>query len=616
MNPKIEFFMSNYNNKNYIQKINNMSSNDFQQLFDNESLIYIFENVEEYELNVIMTFFLNLINEHSEYIFNNQNLLRVVATKNLFSKRVFINFPFEISEKYLKCCLDQNLDNSIISYLDRLDDKSSLECLERIHIFKDKKMILLKTAKNSNIEYIFNNWLTANDLVSLPSEELMGVLESINSVETNILKDKYFTDAIVKIFDPKIYRSIIGKLEKISDVSYIEERRRNRINAAIEIYYANTSNLLWYDVLLEKLKASKNLNEIKIELKNILGITSDLKCEFLTEVIYDFIKLNDYNSIKRIIYKLLKSEMDESLIDYHFNAVYKDINLEMNEVISYTNSISEKIIPSKRILLYNFILNFNNCVPKTKISLHRYLLKEFKLYNFYEDYKICKCHSLQNIKNNLLDENKINSSYNEYLSSKHSVPISVYNGQNFSFMVKSLHNNIDDSPLTEECMKLTDAASFSIINQDKFTTFFQPNLNYTFVYTTFEVDHVIHLSNCDTTSYFELETHKNGGRCTEFVNKIVSYKELMDKTLSYNEMIVLQTKLGNDNTRNYVPPKLKYILCYDQIEENHIQTAKNLNLGIVLVKTENYCDKSEFYNTVKSEHYYHEYGKVMYAQVL
>ena len=71
----------------------------------------------------------------------------------------------------------------------------------------------------------------------------------------------------------------------------------------------------------------------------------------------------------------------------------------------------------------------------------------------------------------------------------------------------------------------------------------------------------------------------------------MSSKEITNETANYNELLIAVpnvTRLNSEFDKQLESPEPLAIYCYDKISQNDIKAAKELGIGIILVKTESY----------------------------
>ena len=65
--------------------------------------------------------------------------------------------------------------------------------------------------------------------------------------------------------------------------------------------------------------------------------------------------------------------------------------------------------------------------------------------------------------------------------------------------------------------------------------------------------------------------------------------ELIKNSVEYNEVLILERGTKTTDMDKYIPELKKIALyCYDQIEQEDIEEAKDNNVGIMLINTDKY----------------------------
>ena len=95
----------------------------------------------------------------------------------------------------------------------------------------------------------------------------------------------------------------------------------------------------------------------------------------------------------------------------------------------------------------------------------------------------------------------------------------------------------------------------------------------------------MHMYHSDSFSAHEQGTHK--------VHDIETKENLIDKTLSYNEILYKE----NDDL------KPDYIVCFDVADDKHITIAREMNIPIVIINSKKYIKKSGGLETLDKNNY-------------
>ena len=100
----------------------------------------------------------------------------------------------------------------------------------------------------------------------------------------------------------------------------------------------------------------------------------------------------------------------------------------------------------------------------------------------------------------------------------------------------------------------------------------------------------------DSFSKYIRESNNNG---TPRVFEFYTPEEFVNRGMSYNEIILAQKNENRKDELNHqlLLPTPLAIYCYDKIVENDVISAKNLNIGIAVIKTKSY-DKKEMANQI------------------
>ena len=110
---------------------------------------------------------------------------------------------------------------------------------------------------------------------------------------------------------------------------------------------------------------------------------------------------------------------------------------------------------------------------------------------------------------------------------------------------------------------------------------------YNLIYSNFPIDQVIHMYPVDSFSNYDRSYHR---KATNRVYELYTPTEMLEKSSDYNEIIIAQKneKKHDELNEKLQNPKILGIYCYDEITPYDIESAKNLGVGIVVVRTKAY----------------------------
>lgn len=268
----------------------------------------------------------------------------------------------------------------------------------------------------------------------------------------------------------------------------------------------------------------------------------------------------------------------EQLYDLDYDSLkifllnHKDISKEILKDIR----IKEKIInPDNKYEFIWFAQDFNN-------DLLPYLLDD-------EGIKILE--ETEHFEEKMLTKESIQKYRDEELSKKYGVDVYVLDKEPFYVLVKSLGKS-KTSPLQKDNIIYTvDGASYSLDSSDKLKTYYNPTTDYNIAYTNFETEQIVHIYPVDSFSNYDRDIKPIA---TNRVFELHTPESLCSEYEQYNEIVIAQKndRKNDELNNNLEVPEMFAIYCYDTIIDADIISARNLGLGIILVKTKAYENKS------------------------
>ena len=437
---------------------------------------------------------------------------------------------------------------------------------------------LFETAKNSSSIFKKN---TDNKEITIPSnlitKEVLDKMwndNNIYSVRNIINNAMYFMDT--SIFD-----------------SYVKEKEESIINNGnllIEPFNTLYNTLKEYKEMDYKL-SNDMLNdeeEWEISRRKFLKTLNN----FLDKNIYiEQSKINvrdDINDIYNYLKGLSDNYLSNYIIDYHFEENLHNVMIDINELLQfyYRGNIT---IDKDRIDLYERIANIDYLSNEEKIMLHN----EMKNYNimeqFYDDMAYARDIVAESIKEYSLSSDTIKKYKDDKLSNKYGVDVYNVDGNPFFGIVKSGTHREDNLPTGH---------SYSLIGDGALGTFDNPSNNSTFLYDSNDLnkEQIVHTFPFDSfTMYRPFNTDF---KATDRVNMLLTADELVNKTMHYNELLILEKGRTITDMDDKIPKLKKIALyCIDEISEHAIDVAKENNVGIILIDSKKYMREKDIENS-------------------
>ena len=415
-------------------------------------------------------------------------------------------------------------------------------------------------------------------------------------------------------------RAIINDMEYCTDSSLVNEYVKNKEEEIISSYTENSMLSPFKEIYDLFLKYKKS--EIKYFNNEISDDYYENRKEYfnylnkINDITY-FNKLNDLFNIEKVeeYLKLLSdNSISNYIIDYHFEENYYNIMFDMSELLNfyYKGNI---VLPEERVELYYKITNIDNLTVSEKQELHNELKKINIMSIFYDDMKIARTIVAESIKEYSLSRESVKKYKDEELSKKYGVDVYTLGGQSFFGIVKTNRSLYNEYP---------EGHSFSLIGDAGLVVFGELKDSNTFFYDSDGInpEQLVHaFPNDSFTTYKPFECSENA---TNRVNVLATADELLNETITYNELLFLERGRKSTDIDKSIPLLKKIALyCLDEIREQDIEAAKANRVGIILVNSKNYKDKKGFVSnpyrneiSVYNYNYFNGYsGKERYESV-
>jgi hypothetical protein len=261
--------------------------------------------------------------------------------------------------------------------------------------------------------------------------------------------------------------------------------------------------------------------------------------------------------------------------------------IDIKELLRFYND-GNIDLQDEHVKLYKQIANIDYLSIDEKKQLHNNLkqinIKEL----FYDDMSLARYIVNKTIKEVSLTSKSLKKYKDESLSKKYGVDVYTINNEPFFGIVKTGWTTLDDLPTGH---------SYSLIGNDCVTVFKDENNYETFLYDAEDLnpEQIVHVFPFDSyTLYrpFNCEDYS-----TKRVHTLLMPEELTGLAANtYTELLILeQGKIQTDLDKKI--PKLNKIAlyCLDEIKEQDIELAQELDLGIILIKSKKFFEKRDYY---------------------
>lgn len=445
---------------------------------------------------------------------------------------------FKCEEQY-KLMTAENIEKFISFGFDKytLLRCLSVECVSKLITYSCFFDVLLKF----DIDHI-------NDLVC------KGFVFPNNLINSSIICDKY-----VSVSNNNKFRYYINNLYKNNVImaSNIEKLRKKNIRNKISNIYDNGILKEYNEVILNNSFGNENFDyDLMLALAN-----------------------NDESYLK----KSTVNNILEMIVDTYFNDLTYNFLVNVRIMLNYLSKINDNIVSLDRLTLYNDILNFTKLsFEEQKEFVNRFSDDVSYSTLFYDDFFACRLHCYNELKNAILKLDKKSLFCRNKLFNK-GVNVYELKGEPFFAFVHSTKYRRDcttdvkwNSNLDLRFSKDFMTISCSFIG-DQNIKVFNDSIYYTLGFLNFNVNNFMHVSNVDS--------YTSGYLSTDKFLYLDTPSSFVENTYGYNEILY---------SEKYEGLKPDYLVCFDEVLNNDLIVAKNLDIPILLIHTEYYKKKYGF----------------------
>lgn len=352
--------------------------------------------------------------------------------------------------------------------------------------------------------------------------------------DSNTLIDKY-----IKL-DTNRYRDYVNSLMN-NNYEFYEIIEKERLK-----YVDNKINSIKNDILEEY------NNYDKTNIYNIYDYKTASKLQIIQD---DAIKLNEYFKYST------KEKLLEMIIDVFFKDVPYNFLQNLKVMINYSKD-NPKYIP-RNIDIYNTILNFNELSINDIINFfNKYKNKDLAT-SFYDDFRKARNIAFEEINNGITKFDKNSDLYEEDISKDIGIDIYELNGEDFYLYIHSSRSGFWANNKKTLCLSLISHDNISTIDDDSIM----------FGFSKLNINNIMHMYHSDSFSLHEQGTHK--------IHDIETKENLIKKTTSYNEILYKEED-------GFKPD---YIVCFDIMNNKSIESARKLNIPLIIINSMKYTKK-------------------------
>ena len=493
--------------------------------------------------------------------------------------------------KYIKDNKPELLNNTILSF----SSSAQKEVIKELDLPVSIKREILPSLSKKAIEYILDEDVGTIHLVDYRFIVLYHMICSGCEIPQSHLMEKEFLDKITTISSVKDYRFFINALGKNNDVDLLEQKRREYYETEIKSYNPTTKMLKrYYDFYLElcqMMEEEKFCDElITKKFFNFYGTSID-EWNILTKV-NELLSNKDKQGLEQFLINESNFQLSNMIIDYHFKEVPYNFFVDVKQLLHFQEG-KDRTISDEYLKMYQQLINVDNLGYDEKLSLHQRLSQDNFEEIHYDVFRETKDKIASLIKQKMLTFDSVKKFQNSELSDKLGVPIYILDGDEFYAFVKATAINKNQLLDPRYMVSTVDGGSYSLDGSKKLKTYIDPRTVYNLIFGDFPESQIVHMYTVDSYSKY---SRTYGGSATPRVYELYGPEEFVEKSLDYNEIVLAQKNVrrrDDELNESLDLPKLMGIYCYDEISENDVLSARELGIGIVLVKTNCYTVKTE-----------------------
>ena len=564
--------------------------------------------IKQYSFYDFSSFYLNPKKEYLLALFDSDEAINYLKNAKDSNEKISAILRSEVADHFLQNDLFINilLKELKINKYSIIDYNTSLRILnsKKYDLTNAKRSALLLNLSyddqikilsqddinNYKMDVLLNNqkllkWIFNNKRIYLSDISLYTLSNFLRETEVEI--PSYLFDDIDFVYklsnnsNVLITRNVLNEMSKKGiDTKQIEKRRKKYFDNIISNMKSDMLNHYYefYNELFNGKKDAHNLINKYFKIDEDIGDYTNIEDRLASKIvrIYTSTKLTidkKQELIKNILITKTKQALTTIIIDYHFEECFYNVLMDIKELLNLQTK--HKKLPDDKLDLYNKILRFDYLDIKETLNLHNKLKNTNVIEMFYDDMKDARDIVNESIANYILNSKSIQKYKNIEKSNQYGVDVFEFNGEEFFALVKSGQHNNYEEPFGH---------SFSVIGKYGIGTFANPYIASNYIYEGLTKDQIIHVFPND--SYTE---YRRNERPSDKVNVLMDIDELIKNSAEYNEVLILERGTKTTDMDKYIPELKKIALyCYDQIEQEDIEEAKDNNVGIMLINTDKY----------------------------
>lgn len=586
------------------------------QILDNEGIDYL----KEYEYTEDRICYILNYSKYVNELFQNNKFLDLFL--NTYISRYYASLKNLNKEAYdliLNRCLETNKSpHFIVSLIYYFSNDYQMEYINNCDTLNDIIYILFvrrpdmyakKILDKFNIDLLSHD-ININYIVSCGKDLYFKEMANRNNSKGQKIECFYLSSDLLNkdvalnlwnklnIYE---YRALINNAYYCGDPTILNKVLKEQEEK--EIFNDSSKP---YDDLIECIRTLKTFEIYSSEYHDEANVLEQLLSNIDEEKFYEIKKLiyfKEYDEACKLIEYSFNEKKSDYIIDYHFEENYYNVMYDLRELLDfyYAGNID---LPKDRLYLYEQIVNIDSLSNKEKQELHN-KLKEYNMIElFYDDMSFARKIVREAIKDYAMVKDDLDEYLDEELSSKYGVDVYSINDNPFFAIVKSGRRNEENMPV---------GRSYSLVGNGCISVFGNLENSNTFVYDSSDLnpEQIIHVYPTDSfTTYHPFEFSE---KATKRVEQLVLPDEMLYESYGYNELLILEKGRNSTDIDSRIPDLKRIALyCVDKISEKDIETAKNNNVGIMLIDSKNYnkgepMPKSIYRHIGRNDYYHYNY---------
>ena len=524
----------------FVWLVQQLDSIELKYFIDSSYLTDILNNDRSVDkINAIMS----SINPYATDVLLDDRVISLILDSSTNLSTYLHNLDYRIGHKII--------DYDIKNNTDHFNMLSNYKTTDQLDIFNQEYIIKLLNYKELSSRFLINlNGRVIERLLSYEKFQTIFLKSTIYDIniminngliipkrlfESNTLIDKY-----IKL-DTNRYRDYVNNLmHKNYEFYEIVEKKRFK-------YVDNKINSITNDILDEYQNFDKN---------NIFNNYDYKTASKLQSVMNDEDKLNEYFKYST------KEKLLEMIIDVFFKDVPYNFLQNLKAIINYSKD-NPNYIPHN-IDIYNTLLNFNELSINNIINFFNKYKNEDLATDFYDDFRKARNTAYEEINNGITKFDRSSKLYKKDVSNDIGIDIYELNGEDFYLYIHSSRSGRWMNNKKTLCLSLISNNNINTIDSDCII----------FGFSKLNIDNIMHMYHTDSFTKHEQGTSK--------IHDILTKEELIKQTISYNEILYKEEAAF----------KPDYIVCFDTIDDNDTNIARELNIPIVLINSKKYTKKS------------------------